>query len=71
MRISRPPTLIAGHALPPQRKWTPPETGVFVGFMISFRLALSNITVSPSFAIKRYEEETGARGDLFPQSRNF
>src|SRR6185312_4658466 len=34
-------------------------------------LASSSITVSPSFAIKRYEEETGARGDLFPPSRNF
>jgi hypothetical protein len=34
-------------------------------------LALSSITVSPSFAINRYEEETGARGYLFPRSRNF
>src|SRR5689334_13293228 len=34
-------------------------------------LALSSITVSPSFAIKRYEEETAARGDLFPPPRNF
>jgi hypothetical protein len=30
-------------------------------------LALSSITVSPSFAIKRYEEETEARGCLFPE----
>src|SRR4029078_1440114 len=30
-------------------------------------LALSTITMSPSFAIKRYEQETDARGRLFPQ----